>query len=522
LTVPVLLGLGFLLRLFHAEHRFLNADEALHYFLSVQPSIAATYRATLTTAHPPLLIVFLHYWGMLGGSEWFLRLPSVLAGTAFCWVMYRWLKMVADSMTALFALVLLLFSPALVLLSAEVRQYALLLLFSSLGLYSLDAAIERNSAKPMLASAFSLALALVTHYSSLIVAFALGIYALLRLKSKKPGTAVLITWIAGQVSALGLVAFLVLHHVSKLKAHGVPQGIANSYLRRSVFQPGHDQILAFVLRSNIRLFHYFFSQAAVGVLALALFAAGIFSLLRKPRRATGGRPAGWQLALLLVLPLAVNCALAIFRVYPYGGSRHNSYLSLFVFPAIAVALEEWEPERQWRKLAGVGLLLAATNVFPSPLGEYIHFSDQSRSQMAGAVRALDQLPPGSVIFTDDQGGLLLSYYLCHAKVVQIEQDPFQPFWNTACRRFSVVSIDPDDWIFKAETFTQQFEDAQRTYQWRSGDAVWFFQAGWLVDKEFALRRRLEQFGCSAPQDFGSNILLCRLTTDSTTAKAKPN
>ena len=76
----VLLTLGFALRFWNAAYRFLNADEALHYLLSVQSSLTAAYRASFTTVHPPLLIIFLHYWGMLGRSELFLRLPSVIAG----------------------------------------------------------------------------------------------------------------------------------------------------------------------------------------------------------------------------------------------------------------------------------------------------------------------------------------------------------------------------------------------------------------------------------------------------------
>src|SRR5437763_12150870 len=84
LTLALLITAGLAIRLFQAEYRFLNADEALHYLLSVQTSFAATYRASLTPAHPPLLIIFLHYWGMLGHSELHLRLPCVLAGVLFC------------------------------------------------------------------------------------------------------------------------------------------------------------------------------------------------------------------------------------------------------------------------------------------------------------------------------------------------------------------------------------------------------------------------------------------------------
>ena len=59
-AVPyLLLGLGFLVRFVRAGSWFLNADEALHYLLSSQPTLALAYRASLTTAHPPLLILFI-------------------------------------------------------------------------------------------------------------------------------------------------------------------------------------------------------------------------------------------------------------------------------------------------------------------------------------------------------------------------------------------------------------------------------------------------------------------------------
>ena len=47
------------------------------------------------------MILFLYYWRMLGHAEWVLRLPFVLAGTAFCWITFLWLNKVANRSTAL-------------------------------------------------------------------------------------------------------------------------------------------------------------------------------------------------------------------------------------------------------------------------------------------------------------------------------------------------------------------------------------------------------------------------------------
>ena len=132
-------------RLVLAHRTFLNPDEVLHYLLSAEPSFDMAYKASLTTAHPPLLIVLLHYWRLLGNSEFVLRLPSVLAGTAFCWIMFLWLQRMTDRTTALIGLSLLSFSPSLISLSAENRQYSLLMFFCATSLYLLDRAIGEKS-----------------------------------------------------------------------------------------------------------------------------------------------------------------------------------------------------------------------------------------------------------------------------------------------------------------------------------------------------------------------------------------
>src|SRR5580698_7193895 len=121
--------LGLLARLWTASGTFLNPDEALHFRLANQLSLALAYKESLTAAHPPLLIVLLYFWRALGTSELWLRLPSVLAGAIFCWMFYKWLSKAAGALAGLIGLLLVAFLPPIVLLAAEVRQYALLLAF---------------------------------------------------------------------------------------------------------------------------------------------------------------------------------------------------------------------------------------------------------------------------------------------------------------------------------------------------------------------------------------------------------
>jgi 4-amino-4-deoxy-L-arabinose transferase-like glycosyltransferase len=176
-----LFAAGFLARLWLAGHTFLDPDEAWHYLLSVQPSAWQAYQASLRTTHPPLLILLLHFTGWIGATEWLLRLPSVLAGLGFCWIAFRWVEVATDRVTALLSLVLFLFLPPLIQLSAEVRQYTLLLFFVAGSLYWFDRGLARNSARGILFSAIALDLALLSHYAALIFALSHGLYGLARL-----------------------------------------------------------------------------------------------------------------------------------------------------------------------------------------------------------------------------------------------------------------------------------------------------------------------------------------------------
>jgi len=496
-------AVGLAWRLWLAHAIFLNPDEALHYLLSVQPSLALTYQETLTTAHPPLYIVFLHYWGYLGHSELFLRLPSIVASFGFYWVIFLWLEKVASRKAALIALGLMLFSPALIYLSTEVRQYPFLLFFCAGALYFLECALEKHSIRLLMLSGFALWLALLTHYSSIFFALILGLYALLRIWSIPRGMAFTGIWAATQVVALAIIGILFKTHISKQISSGQAESIANSYLRSSIFHPAQDHVVSFIFKTTIRLFHYFFSQEIVGIAGLLLFVYGIVFLWRD-RTQTGSR----QLAFLLVFPLAVNCALAIKAIYPYGGTRHNSYLAIFVIPGIAIALARWNPPKKLLPVV-LTIVLLACNLFSAPTGPYIAYRNQSRKAMENAVNSLREMPHGSIVFTDNQGGILLSYYFCNRKAVAFEA-AYEDLFATSCGNAQVVSLGPRKWIFPPETFPEDLRRLQQAYNPALQRPVWIFQGGWQIDKQSDFRARLAQYGCRPSDNFGKNILICQI------------
>lgn len=516
-AAPLMLVLaGLLVRLTGAYSKFLNADEAMHYLLAMQPTLADAYRASLGTAHPPLLIIFLHYWEMISHAEFFLRLPSVLAGTAAGWFVYLWLRDVADRTTALIAMSLVLFSPALIYTSAEVRQYALLLFFMSAALYWLDRAFISGSPVFMVASAIALYLALLTHYAAMIFAVSIAVYGVLRIADRRPKSSLVAAWIGTQAGWVAIAAGLWRTHISVIRHRALTQDVAQSYLRNSFFHRGQDNVLEFLGRANLRLFHFLFSQGAVSALGMLLFFVGIVMLVRtRDSGARGGRPSARQLGILLMLPLVINCAAALVGAYPYGGTRHDSYLAIFAMPGIAFAVARWRPRQRWAPALAIAVALAICNFTVVPAGSYIRPQNQKKQLMEQAVDYLHaSAAPGSIVLTDYESGLLLSYYVCGRDITHTgELTDF--FYLSQCREYESASLLPQLWVFRADTFSRQVhalvKDESTLLQ---GREVWLFQAGFIVDREPQFQELLTSYGCLAPRKFGRNIVVCRIEVGS--------
>ena len=508
----LVLTAGLLIRLWVASGTFLNPDEALHYLLANQSSWRLAYQASLTNAHPPLLTLVLYFWRGPGSSEFVLRLPSVIAGTAFCWIFFKWLTRIFGQVAGFIGLILVTFLPPVIALDAEVRQYALLLFFLASSAYLLERASAEDSAFMMLLSAISLYLAMLSHYSAILFAAAIGIYSLLGLIAHHPSAKIAVTWVSGQMGAIGLFTALFVTHISKLKGD-YAAGTIYGWLANSFFRPGHDNPLLFVIARTGGVFQYVFGQLAVGDIAFLAFLAGPVLLWKKKIMPAALNVPPWQLGTFLVLPFALAAGAAVARIYPYGGTRHSAFLIMFAVAGVSLTLAKLVKQRTGRGIALAILVVAVCNALAQPHRPYILREDQSRLQMVRAMEFFrSQIPPSEPIFVDYQTRLLLGYYLCPEQPVPFSA-PAGSFEEFQCGGHRVVAAGPDLYIFTAQNVLPRWNELFRSFPLKSGQSVWVIQAGWEVDLLHELQSTAPEFQELNPHSFGKNITIFNLTSE---------
>jgi putative effector of murein hydrolase LrgA (UPF0299 family) len=507
--------LGFLARLWAASGTFLNPDEALHVRLANQPSLALVYRASLTASHPPLLTLLLYFGRGFGTSELWLRLPLILASVAFCWMFYKWLSNAAGSLAGFIGLLFVACLPPIVLLSAEIRQYPLLLAFLAGALYFLDDSLGKKSTARMAAFTLCLYLAMLSHYSAFLFAAALGIYALLRIFRERPPARLALVWIIGQLGALALAIFLYKTHISKLgvgESRTALQGwMSDFFLRRSYFDPAHDNPLLFLVGHFFGVFQYLFGQLAVGDVAGLLFVVGVALLLRGqglPYDQTSSR----RLGIFLLLPFVVASIASLAHVYPYGGTRHLAFLIIPGAAGVSVAVARLAGRNLLRAVAVAGLMVVLCLLFGKERQPYIQRHDQSRARMNEAIDFLRQkASPPDLVFTDYESELVLGHYLCGQKPIRFEAS-IPDFEGFSCDGVRVISASyKAATLFDANRFFNSWNRLVETYRLKPGATVWIVQAGWGVNLPEDLRRQFAEFHDLRFESFGNNIRTFMLT-----------
>jgi len=500
---------AFAVRFYAAWGTFLNPDEALHVRLANHLTWADAYHASLTSAHPPGLILLLYFWRDLGTSEILLRVPSIIAGTAFCWVMFKWIERLFGTTAAWVGLLLSAFLPPMIELSSQVRQYALLLLFIACALYFLEIALDRNSTAWMLLSAGSLYLALLMHYSGFLFAAAFYIYGFTRFLSGGIARFFLATWFISGCGVLALFAYFYRTHLSRLPKTAMAAEAMQGWMRNSYYHPGHDHILSFSFARTGGVFQFIFGQLALGDIAFVGFVIAVVMLIRNRSRV---KSASWQLAILFTAPFVINDAAAIAGLYPYGGTRHSVFIAPMILAAFGFLMATTLRQKTAPAVICALVIISIASLFGHPHKPYMTRSGQNRQHMVDAVSFVErQVPPSEVVFTDYESGLLLSHYLCHQNATVFDHS-VQGFEQFHCGKH-VIAAFPGPMLFSAESFSRKWGLLADRFNLKPGETVWLVQAGGdTISAAFLLGNSGVKL--DADYNFGQNIAVSRLTVTS--------
>jgi Dolichyl-phosphate-mannose-protein mannosyltransferase len=507
-----LVGLGLCWRVWLAQATFFNTDEAWHYSVANQDSLLAAYKASLTLAHPPLMVFVLYFWRHLGTSDVMLRLPGVLAGTIFCWVFFKWLTVLFGPTVASCGLILAAFLPPMIALSAELRQYSWMLMFAFSAAYFLERALDGNSTRMMLLSSVCLYLAMLSHYSAFLFAASLGIYAILRMLAQRPVAGVRAYWGTGQAVGVGLAAILYLTHIAKLSAvYPVARPLdrfGDFYLSDWYFHPGRDRLLPFLDRGTFGVFRFTFGQTAVGQIAALLFIAGAAVLIRRGSSSSGRPP--WLSAVLLLIPFGLNWVAVIAGLYPYGRTRQCIFLGVFGLAGVSFAISKIARNRAGPAAAIALGMVVICQAFGTLQGrDMLLLAEQRHEHMDQALQFIaSNISPEDVILTDQATSFQLRHYLCRPGAMNVDRSA-QGFEFFHCDDRRIVATAANDGALTAETLVAKRQDLRRIFGLNS-EAVWVVQGGWASGLGEALHGRSPEFSELQIHPFGRYLEVFKL------------
>ena len=488
---------GFALRLYHASGAWLNPDECLQYMYADHAGIVETIKDSNHNAHPPLLVLLIHFWRRFGDGEAFLRLLSVVPSSLAIVLLGLWVRAIGGAAAGLLAAGLFALSPHLAMNGAELRQYSLLLLGLTGALYSLEMALTTGRASWIAVFGGFQLIAIWSHFSAMWAVASIGAYSLFRLFTRANSVRLRLAWALAEAAGAASYALLWFMQLQQLLETNRLSNAASTWMAGAHFQPQTQSIAWFTVRSTGALLAYVFSNPWCGALAAALVAAGFVVLVRQRR---------YALAVLLGLPWAIVYGGSVFRLAAYGGSRHSLVLLPFLLAAAGIG---GAVLTRSRSSFAVAILLAAAPYWPSRPGVgalLIPREEQAQHHMKAMLAKIRELAPaGSVLIGDGAAKTILGYYLGRA-----DDTSFVDEGAVEAGRFSgykIISI--RRWALKADELAgllPQFKVDSRS----AGATLLCVSGGWEAPLCARLAKERPDLVRAGPWTFGRNLAVAEL------------
>jgi hypothetical protein len=390
----------------------------------------------------------LRSFGFLTWDFVWLRATSALFGGATIWLM--WLvgrelggRGAAGAVTGLLAAALIAFNGEAIDLSQLIRPYALLLALLSAALYTLLVYMRSPSDRLLAAYGALIAAALLTHYSAVL---GVAVLSALVLHERVAGNLSHRIWwgLLGTHAAAGLLILgLYLFHLRTLMSSQLATSALDGWLAHWLVSSPGEAWRALVAYQFLMAPLHWIGRGALVLLAATAWAAT--------------RPEDRRVAVLAGTGLGIALLLSALEVYPFGGSRHVTWLVAFTVPAVA-----WLPAAilrlPRRHALFVGVPLAALLALGSPIESVIvppsMIGGGSSATDDNTVRTRDLAPmvvnrldpegrPRIILMAEQAYYLMMPLYATERHPIRDVSD--EPFFHFAYGARDVVVVRSWDW-----------------------------------------------------------------------------
>jgi hypothetical protein len=475
------------LRVYYADSCYLNPDEAGHFNKANQSSWLGVLKAAFGLVHPPLFILVLHGVLFFGQTEMLLRLPSLVAGTAALSFAFAWMRRSFGVIPALLGLVYLAESPAAISASTEVRQYGLLICFVCGCLYATERIFTEHSSIWAMVQGFFLVGAILTHYTAIIILVSIGLYVLLRSLLDGVPRRIFFTIIVCQLICATLFGFLYFWHVRGR----IPNGLM-SYLENYYYEAGKETPIGFVWRALSSTSRFMNGPSPLGLMFDLAFLIGVASLCGCQGKATR------LMALLIICPFVAGFAAAVLRVFPFAGSRHQTYLLPFCAAGVAAGFARLQSMRASPIIlllgAAIGTWLFIHGPTPDNAPEVMPIGN-----MTAAIKYVrETVPFGQALFVDKETLFVLGYYLA-PKGTNLDLFHLKKEDEVRLGGYRIIKTINSGWAFNPDELLQQVSQSARASRLPPGDPLWVFSVAW---EEPSLASRLPRSVDRRGKEFG--------------------
>ena len=350
--VMVLLAAGAILARLPNLGQSLWLDEVLYSTNLYRRSLAEMWHFAVANPHAPLYPLLSYFWaGIVPDTEIFLRLPSVVAGTASVVLTYVIARRAGSEALAVLAGIFAMLSPALVWYSQEATPYAwtVCAVLAAVAVAPLAGDSRRGFAAYLLA----LVAAVTSHFLTAVLLIPLTVSALRSSPSRRAATI-----LAHAIVVIFLAGILGLKYVTGTLT------TTGTFLRPFTLAEAWLLLFDWFLYGNTLapVGPYTWSWAdltahpallAVQVVAAAVVVRGLF---RRDRQASTPRS---ELGWLLITPLAVMWLFTLTGRTQMYIERYLLVCLPFFLIALARGLTGWTNIRVAQLLGSAGIALAA-------------------------------------------------------------------------------------------------------------------------------------------------------------------